>query len=564
MAQIKWTIGRRLAAAFGGVLAILLVTVGANIVLSGQAESAWHNTEKWDRATHAAANQVRGISEQAAAQANAVATMDPAYVRVFNSANERLTIPGAKTIATIGDPVIAGYVMASRASDLTHDATVAKVLFPAVRRGDRAAALTALTKANRFLGASFQQTLKIQGRVDALRANDVARAESRATQAHNFGLIAAGLGILLAGLLAFFVTRSITRPLGRLQSAAERAATGDLTASVHSDSRDEVGEVSRAFDRMVGSLREVIGTVVEAAHTVTKTSARMVRSADETGTSIGEIAATMDEVARGSTDQAQATQGVSDTASQIAEGATQVALAARTAAEAAEVSDSSAQAGSATVAQATAAMHRIEERVASAAEVVASLGDKGQAIGDIIRTITEIASQTNLLALNAAIEAARAGEQGRGFAVVAEEVRKLAEGSQTAAGSIAGIIADIQTETQRAVSAMDAGQAEVTEGATRVLSAGDAFAEIREQVAKLSAEVGHVAASAEQLRTGAAHVQNEVISVASVSEENAAAAQEVCAGTQMAATSAQDVVDSASELEAAAAQLTSLVERFTV
>jgi hypothetical protein len=53
-----------------------------------------------------------------------------------------------------------------------------------------------------------------------------------------------------------------------------------------------------------------------------------------------------------------------------------------------------------------------------------------------IGIIDDIAYQTNMLALNAAIEAARAGAAGRGFAVVAEEVRRLAEQAQTAAGSV--------------------------------------------------------------------------------------------------------------------------------
>jgi methyl-accepting chemotaxis protein len=216
------------------------------------------------------------------------------------------------------------------------------------------------------------------------------------------------------------------------------------------------------------------------------------------------------------------------------------------------------------VAQVDEAMRGVQTASHEVSEAIRSLGEKSGRIGGIVDTITAIAEQTNLLALNAAIEAARAGEQGRGFAVVAEEVRKLAEESQTAAGSIAELISDIRSDTARAVVVVEHGAQQTDQGAQTVGEAREAFQQIRANVESMTTRIEQIATSSTQIVESALRMQESIGSVASVAEQSSASSEEVSAATEQTSASTQQIASSAQHLSHTADELTQLVAQFTL
>ncbi len=154
-------------------------------------------------------------------------------------------------------------------------------------------------------------------------------------------------------------------------------------------------------------------------------------------------------------------------------------------------------------------MRSVRESSTAVSEAIRELAVKSEQIGAIVATITAIAEQTNLLALNAAIEAARAGDQGRGFAVVAEEVRKLAEDSQSAAKEISGLIGAIQTDTNHAVQVVEDGAKRTADGATVVEQTREAFLQIGSSVDDMTARIEQIAAASQQIAASAQSMQEQ-------------------------------------------------------
>lgn len=510
---MNWTVGKKITGGFLLVLVLVILMSGYSYWKIGEITSSYEefdklNIEKIEMAQGAAAD----IANEAVVMRRFNFVGDPADIAVYNDykakSNERL----AWLEKNLRAPKALEQLSTMKQQKAAYE-EIAELSMAAKQAGKLDEVASYMSQA----GKPYKATMGATDGLVAATKEYIKQQQEKQSGDIRFSqlmlVVVNVIVIIVSMVIAFIVTRSISRPVREVAVTASQIAEGDLSVrQVEYNSDDEIGQLAKSFNKMAANLKNVIHQVAVSAEQVAASSEELTSSAEHSAHSVVQVAATISDVAA--------------------------------------------------VAAAIRQMGIIDNTVTQSAEVVTKLGDRSDEIGQIVNTIASIAGQTNLLALNAAIEAARAGEQGRGFAVVAEEVRKLAEQSQDAAKQIAHLIHEIQAETGSAVNAMKNGTREVNVGADVVNSAGMAFKDISRLIGEVSGQVKDISNAIKEIANGSQSLATVIRDIEAVGQKTSSQTQTVSAATQEQAASMQQIASSSEALATLASELQESVAKF--
>ena len=362
--------------------------------------------------------------------------------------------------------------------------------------------------------------------------------------------------LIISTIISMITARVFTEPLKEISNSLKDLSNGRFTkVTKNSKRKDEFGAISRDTNSVIERLEDIVGNIKvsseqvgHSANELSEMSSSISTTADDVSNAVGEISTGASQQAEEIQTAAESTGKIGDAVDSVKNSSSDLSNIAQKMKEASEISSKSLESLQDSSVEMTEKIDEISNAISRTEEAVNSISEK-------VEGISGIATQTNLLSLNASIEAARAGDAGKGFAVVAEEIRKLADDSDTMASEIKVEMERLLEEARAAVEAAK----DVKEGNFEQQEAlGETINSINGMLDDINSTVDGVS-----LITKGADIcdesKNAVIDMMSalsaISEENAASSEETEASMEQLANTVGTLAESAESLKAIADKL---------
>ncbi len=353
---------------------------------------------------------------------------------------------------------------------------------------------------------------------------------------------------LLFFVIRFLNNRLLINPLKENIGFASRVANGDLTGQIKAKSEDEIGDLTKALNKMVRDLSRMFKGVMNNSHTLNASSTTMLDFA-------GEMAGKADEMSDRSITVATSAEEMSTNMQSVASSMEEAATNVQLVAAATEEMDVTTREIGEQLVIATDITQQAVQDSDQVSEGMNTLGAAAREINKVTEVITEISEQTNLLALNATIEAARAGEAGKGFAVVANEIKELAKQTADATGEIKSKIAGVQNSTSASV--------EQIAGITTIIAkVNEIVTSINSSVSQQSAATSEIAENVGQVAQGIQEVNENVAQASVVNQSVTGDIVQLQKSASLIAENCLETKEFSREMNKISAYLNKMVEEF--
>lgn len=364
--------------------------------------------------------------------------------------------------------------------------------------------------------------------------------------------------LVLCVIAGFLVANGIAKATLAAEKSLVKVAEGHLNTKVDAivtKRRDELGQMGRAVEELIGKLRTIVGDLKKSSDTLYTSGNSLDEMAGQSSAAADEISRAVEDISKGAVSQAEEIENASMEIATMGEVIENIVQNVGNLTNTSQTMTAAGDASSVTMQELSASNDRTTEAIRRIGEQIRLTNTSIEKIGAAATLITSIADQTSLLSLNASIESARAGEAGRGFAVVAGEIQKLAVQSDEAAAEIQQIIDTLLAESERTMDVMKEAEGLVAEQQGKLDDTKTRFSEVNDGINVSREGTDVIRGNADSCDRARAQVVDVISNLSAISQENAASAEETTASMQELNATISMLAEAAGSLKVLSAEL---------